>query len=54
MMSPHLLINSDIGGITYVVGGLLSIPQVFLAKQWNLVLVNANVMIGYTIYIFNA
>jgi hypothetical protein len=29
-------------------------PQVFVAKQWNLVLVNINVTLGYMIYILNA
>ena len=52
MISPYLLPNT-IGGITYVVGGLLSIPQVFIAKQWNLVVVNINVTIGYLIYLYN-
>jgi len=46
MMSPYLLQYGDVGGITYVIGGLLSIPQVFIAKQWNLVAVNMNVTIG--------
>jgi len=37
MMSPHILPDH------------ISIPQVFVAKQWNLVLVNLNVAIAYTI-----
>lgn len=53
MMSPYLLSYDNIGGYTYVVGGLLSIPQVFIAKQWNLVMVNINVSLGYLIYILN-
>ena len=53
MMSPYLFSDGHIGGITYVVGGLLSMPQVFVAKQWNLVAVNLNVTIGYLIYLFN-
>jgi len=53
MMSPYLLQYGDVGGITYVIGGLLSIPQVFIAKQWNLVAVNMNVTIGYLIYLMN-
>ena len=48
MMSPHLL-PDQIGMITYIVAGVISIPQVFVAKQWNLVLVNLNVAIAYTI-----
>jgi len=53
MISPYLLPDS-IGAITYVFGGLLSLPQVFVAKQWNLVIVNLNVTIGYLIYLYNA
>ena len=53
MMSPYLLSYGSIGGITYVIGGILSMPQVFVAKQWNLVAVNLNVTIGYLIYLFN-
>ena len=48
MMSPHLL-PDQIGMITYIIAGVISIPQVFVAKQWNLVLVNLNVAIAYTI-----
>lgn len=53
MMSPYLLSYDNIGGYTYVFGGLLSMPQVFMAKQWNLVMVNINVSLGYLIYILN-
>jgi len=53
MMSPYLLKYDNIGGYTYILGALLSLPQVFMAKQWNLVLVNLNVMIGYLIYILS-
>lgn len=53
MMSPYLLKYDNTGGYTYILGALLSVPQVFIAKQWNLVLVNINVMIGYLIYILN-
>ena len=48
MMSPHLL-PDQIGMVTYIIAGAISIPQVFVAKQWNLVLVNLNVAIAYTI-----
>ena len=48
MMSPHLL-PDQIGIVTYMIAGILSIPQVFVAKQWNLVAVNLNVAIAYTI-----
>ena len=52
MISPYLLPNS-IGAITYIVGGILAIPQVWIAKQWNLVIVNLNVTLGYLIYLYN-
>ena len=48
MMSPHLL-HDQIGVFTYMLAGILSLPQVFVAKQWNLVAVNLNVAIAYTI-----
>ena len=48
MMSPHLL-PDKIGMVTYVIAGIISIPQVFVAKQWNLVAVNLNVAIAYII-----
>jgi hypothetical protein len=48
MMSPHIL-PDQMGIITYIIAGVISIPQVFVAKQWNLVLVNLNVAIAYTI-----
>ena len=52
MMSPYLLSYGNIGAITYIIGGIISTPQVFVAKQWNLVLVNLNVTIGYLIYLY--
>ncbi len=52
MISPYLLPYGQIGAITYIIGGLLAIPQVWIAKQWNLVLVNVNVTIGYIIYLY--
>ena len=48
MMSPHLL-PDQMGMVTYIIAGALSLPQVFVAKQWNLVAVNLNVAIAYTI-----
>ena len=44
--APHLLPQSS-GMVVYIFAGLLSLPQVFVAKQWNLVLVNLNVMFAY-------
>jgi len=51
MISPYLLPYGNIGAITYIIGGIVSTPQVFVAKQWNLVMVNLNVTIGYLIYL---
>lgn len=48
IMSPHLL-PDKIGMVTYILAGVLAIPQVFVAKQWNLVAVNLNVAIAYII-----
>jgi hypothetical protein len=48
MLSPHILPDQT-GMITYIIAGIISIPQVFVAKQWNLVAVNLNVAIAYTI-----
>ncbi len=48
MMSPHLL-PDKIGMVTYIIAGVISIPQVWVAKQWNLVAVNLNVAIAYII-----
>lgn len=52
MMSPYLLPYDNIGAYTYIAGALLSLPQVWLAKQWNLVVVNFNLLIGYGAYLF--
>lgn len=52
MMSPYLL-PVGIGGYTYLLGAICSLPQVWVAKQWNLVVVNANLLIGYGLYILN-
>jgi len=52
MMSPYLL-PYGIGGYTYLLGAICSLPQVWVAKQWNLVVVNANLLIGYGLYILN-
>tara|TARA_B100001248_G_C27354478_1_gene443042 strand:- start:118 stop:387 length:270 start_codon:yes stop_codon:yes gene_type:complete len=52
MVSPYLLNINNIGAITYFIGGLISIPQVAIAKQWNLVLLNCNLLVGYGIFLF--
>lgn len=52
MMSPYLLPYDNMGAYTYLAGAILSLPQVWLAKQWNLVIVNINLLIGYGAYLF--
>ena len=53
MMSPYLLPYGNIGVYTYLIGAILSLPQVWLAKQWNLVIINFNLLIGYGLYLYN-
>ena len=52
MMSPYLLKVGDMGAYTYLIGACLSIPQVWVGKQWNIVLLNINLLIGYGSYLF--
>jgi len=49
--APHLLPHVQ-GVVIYFLAGLFCTPQVWVAKQWNLVLVNINVMIAYAILFF--
>ena len=49
--APHMLPDMS-GIIVYFLAGLFSLPQVWVAKQWNLVLVNLNVMAAYLILFF--
>jgi len=44
--APHMLPETP-GVVIYFMAGLFSLPQVFVAKQWNLVMVNINVMMAY-------
>lgn len=53
MSSPYLLKYDNIGAYTYLAGAVLSLPQVWIAKQWNIVIVNFNLLIGYGLYILN-
>jgi len=53
MLSPYILNYGHIGAITYIAGGLLLTPQVWIAKQWNLVVININLVIGYLIYLYS-
>ncbi len=49
--APHLLPHVQ-GIVIYFLAGLFCTPQVWVAKQWNLVIVNLNVMIAYAILFF--
>ena len=53
MIGPYILSYGDLGAISYIIGGILCTPQVVVAKQWNLVAVNVNVIIGYIIYLIS-
>ena len=53
MISHYLLPYGEIGAVTYIIGGVVCTPQVWLAKQWNLVAVNVNVIVGYLIYLYS-
>ena len=53
MIAPYILKAGDIGPTIYIIGWLISTPQVWLAKQWNLVAVNINVIIGYLLYVMS-
>jgi hypothetical protein len=51
MIAPYILNYGSLGAISYIIGGILCTPQVVVAKQWNLVAVNVNVIVGYIIYL---
>tara|TARA_B100001564_G_scaffold95813_1_gene78307 strand:+ start:189 stop:548 length:360 start_codon:yes stop_codon:yes gene_type:complete len=53
MISPYLLPYDGLGAYTYILGAIVSMPQVWVAKQWNIVALNINLLIGYGIYIIN-
>ena len=53
MLSPYLLPYDGLGAYTYLLGAILSLPQVWIAKQWNLVIVQFNLLFGYGLYIIN-
>ena len=51
--APHLLPDTP-GIVIYFLAGLFCTPQVWVAKQWNLVLVNLNVMAAYALLFFKS
>lgn len=54
MLSPYLLPYDNIGAYTYIIGAILSIPQVWVSKHWNIVIINFNLLIRYGIYIYKS
>ena len=52
LVAPYL-VSYQIGFILLAVGITMLTPQVYKAKQWNLVLLNISSIIGYTLQIFN-
>ena len=52
LVAPYL-VSYQIGFILLVLGITMLTPQVYKAKQWNLVLLNISSVIGYTLQIFN-
>lgn len=54
MTSPYLLQYDNLGAYTYLIGALLSLPQVIYYKIWNLVVVNLNLLVGYGLYILRS
>ena len=54
ILSPYLVPYGTIGGVTYVIGAVLSTPQVWVSKHWNIVLLNFNLLIGYGIFIWKS
>ncbi len=49
--APHMLPDTS-GVVVYFLAGLFSLPQVWVAKQWNLVIVNLNVIAAYSLLFF--
>jgi len=54
ILSPYLVPYGTIGGVTYVIGAVLSTPQVWVSKHWNIVLLNFNLLVGYGIFIWKS
>ena len=52
LVAPYL-VSYQIGFILLALGITMLTPQVYKAKQWNLVLLNISSVIGYTLQIFN-
>ena len=46
IIAPYL-VETSIGQWLYIIAGVLLTPQVVVAKQWNLVILNMNMIIAY-------
>ena len=46
IIAPYL-VETSIGQWLYIIAGVLLTPQVVVAKQWNLVVLNMNMIIAY-------
>lgn len=52
LVGPYL-ISTSAGFIPLIVGIALLTPQVYVKKQWNLVLLNVSSVIAYSIQVFS-
>ena len=52
LVAPYL-VSYKIGFVLLALGIAMLTPQVYKAKQWNLVLLNISSVIGYTLQVFN-
>ena len=52
LVAPYL-VSYQIGFVLLALGIAMLTPQVYKAKQWNLVLLNISSVIGYTLQVFN-
>ena len=52
LVAPYL-VSYQIGFVLLALGITMLTPQVYKAKQWNLVLLNISSVIGYTLQVFN-
>ncbi len=52
MVAPHLL-PTNLGIGLYILSIVLLTPQVLLKKQWNLVILNINGIVAYTLLFLN-
>ena len=48
LCAPHMLPDTT-GIVAYILAGVFSMPQVWVAKQWNIVAVHMNVIIAYSL-----